>query len=267
VNSIYRISRRWRLAQQSEAKGWREFGPSPRHFTRDYWNWEMGFLGISMDYLSNSFVSTVLEVGGGPFGMIHFINTKGIKINIEPLAVYLKRIGFASEQKDVLQIAAFGEAIPLADESVDIIICFNVLDHVAMPEKVLNECKRVLRPKGTLLFNVNVIHPLLSPLRSILSRMDSSHPFHWNSDEVLRIMDNCGLNIVFKSCLPRKNYKFFFLNFLMPRRKNSCLPISTAYLRIGENKYIPAKGSVLKHIGSNFMHMRLDLRAQKRGSP
>lgn len=267
MKSKYRLSRRWRLAQHSEAKGWRGFGTSPRHFTRDYWNWELGFLGINMDYFNNQSVGNLLEVGGGPFGMIHFINTKGIKINIEPLAVDLKRIGFASERRDVLQIAAIGEAIPLADESVDIIICFNVLDHVAMPEEVLKECKRVLRPQGTLLFNVNVIHPLLRPLRSLISKLDNSHPFHWVSAEVMSILEDCGFNIVFKSCLPRNNYRFSFLNLLIPRRNDNCFSRSVACIRIGENKYIPAKGSVLKHLGSNYMHMRLDLRAQKRKSP
>lgn len=267
MKSTYRGRQRWQLAQHSEANGWKEFGTSPRHFTRDYWNWELGFLGLKLDYFRNLSVGNLLEVGGGPFGMIHFIITKGNKFNIEPLAVDLKRMGFAGERRDVHQIAAIGEAIPLADESVDIIICFNVLDHVSMPEEVLKECKRVLRPQGTLLFNVNVIHPLLRPLKSLLSKLDTSHPFHWISDEVLRIFEDSGFNIVFKSCLPRNNYKFSFLNLLIPRWKINNHARSVAYIHIGENKYIPAKGSFLKHLGSNFMHMRLDLRAQKRESP
>jgi SAM-dependent methyltransferase len=176
-------------------------------------------------------------------------------------------MGFASERKDVLQIAAMGEALPIADEAVDIIICFNVLDHVAMPKEVLKECKRILRPQGTLLFNVNVIRASLKPLSSLLSRIDNSHPFHWTSDEVLRMLDNVGFDVVFKSCTPRNNYKFSLIKFLSPRREPNSLPRNMAYLRVGENKYIPAKGSALRHLGSNLLHMRLDLRAQKRSSP
>lgn len=264
MNSSAQISRRWRLAQQAEAEGWESFGPAPRHFTQEYWDWELGFFGLSIDYFNNLSGVNLLEVGGGPFGMIHFIKTKGVRFNIEPLAVDLKRLGFESKARDVLQIAAMGEALPIANEMVDLIICFNVLDHVAMPEEVLKECKRVLRPQGTLLFNVNIIRPSLRPFRPLLSRIDKSHPFHWVSDEVLRMLDDAGFEVVFKSCLPRNNYKFSLIDFLSPRREPESLPNNLAYLRVGEKRYIPAKGSALRHLGSNLLHLRLDLRAQKR---
>ena len=164
------------------------------------------------------------------------------------------------------KLRAIGEAIPLANESIDTIICFNVLDHVAMPEEILKEFKRILRPQGVLLFNVNVIRHWLRPLRSLLSRIDKSHPYHWVSEEVIGMLGDVNLEIIYKSCLPRNNYRISLNNIMMRRGELNRLSRSLAYLRVGENEYIPAKGNVLKHLGSNFMHMRLDLRAQKRNS-
>jgi SAM-dependent methyltransferase len=43
---------------------------------------------------------------------------------------------------------AFGESIPLPDDSVDLIISLNVLEHVQNPDLVLSEAWRVLRPGG-----------------------------------------------------------------------------------------------------------------------
>lgn len=42
-------------------------------------------------------------------------------------------------------------AIPLPDESVDTIICFDVFEHVSRPADVLAECRRVLRDGGRML--------------------------------------------------------------------------------------------------------------------
>jgi len=51
-------------------------------------------------------------------------------------------------------------SIPLADESFDIILCSEVLEHVPDPCLALNELERLLKPNGTLIltapFNANV---------------------------------------------------------------------------------------------------------------
>ena len=261
------FGKRWLLAQHVEAEGWKDFGTTPSHFSREYWDWELGFLGLNVDYIESLAPCNVLDVGCGPFGMIHFIEAEGARIGIEPLAVELKNMGFSisftGDRRDV-HVAAVGEAIPTADETIDIVICFNVLDHAAAPGQVLTECKRVLRPQGILLFNVNVIRSFLKPLRPLLSRIDRPHLFHWTSDEVLHMLDDVDFDVLFKRCEPRKNYKFSLVNLLLPRRGPDSPNRSVTYLRVGEDRYVSAKGSALRHLGSNLMHMRLDLRAQKR---
>lgn len=43
------------------------------------------------------------------------------------------------------------DEIPLPDECVDVIICYDVFEHVTQPAAVLRECRRVLRPGGQML--------------------------------------------------------------------------------------------------------------------
>jgi SAM-dependent methyltransferase len=62
---------------------------------------------------------------------------------------------FAANGLDPNRIqAAFGEALPFADETFDIIYSSYVLEHVRDPEKVLTEAVRVLKPNGVAVFEL-----------------------------------------------------------------------------------------------------------------
>lgn len=57
----------------------------------------------------------------------------------------------------VLQIASHYEALPLADESVDVVLLPHVLEQAPHAQKILNEIQRVLRPEGHLM--ISGFHP------------------------------------------------------------------------------------------------------------
>ena len=49
---------------------------------------------------------------------------------------------------------AVGEAIPLADNSFDLAICWDVIEHVQHPQALLQELRRVVRPGGRVLLTI-----------------------------------------------------------------------------------------------------------------
>lgn len=65
--------------------------------------------------------------------------------------------GFGGNCADVASDAA---AMPFADQSIDTIICTEVLEHVSDPEKTISEFARVLRPDGVIITTAPFFFPL-----------------------------------------------------------------------------------------------------------
>jgi SAM-dependent methyltransferase len=121
----------------------------------------------------------VLEIGPGPVGLPDACGAK-LALAVEPLAPRLRAAGLLLES-DAVYLATGAEAIPLLDESVDVVVARNCLDHVVDPAAVLAEVARILRPGGALILNVDIdgeptaeephafsaddVHGLLHPLR------------------------------------------------------------------------------------------------------
>lgn len=94
---------------------------------------------------------TLLDIGAGEGGASLALAAAGATvIAIEPSS---KRIAnFLDEAKaaGIYPVAATGEAIPVADESIDAAVLQDVLEHCADKEAVLKEISRVLKPNGAL---------------------------------------------------------------------------------------------------------------------
>jgi SAM-dependent methyltransferase len=100
----------------------------------------------------------VLEVGSGAHGLIFFFGLeKGI--GVDPLAHFYAPL-FSGWQRQAHTVAAFGESLPFADHSFDVVLCDNVVDHAESPNRIVKEIARVLIPAGLLYFTVNIHHPI-----------------------------------------------------------------------------------------------------------
>ena len=98
----------------------------------------------------------VIEVGSGAHGLIFFFGAKH-GVGVDPLAVSYRNL-FPRWQACAPTIAAVGERLPFSDQSFDVVICDNVVDHAESPAGIVSELVRVLRPGGLMYFTVNVHH-------------------------------------------------------------------------------------------------------------
>ncbi len=104
--------------------------------------------------------SRVVEVGSGAHGLIFFFGTD-VAVGVDPLALEYSKL-FPKWQCRVSTVAAAGELLPFVDESFDVVLCDNVVDHAESPARIVAELSRILKRGGLLYFTVNVHHPIYS---------------------------------------------------------------------------------------------------------
>lgn len=95
---------------------------------------------------------------------------------------YSAESGYRGNKADFCGDAAF---LPLADESVDTILCTEVMEHVPNPEKTIEEFARVLRPGGTVITTAPFVYPI----------HDEYDFFRYTPDGLAAIMKRHGLEI------------------------------------------------------------------------
>jgi len=139
---------RWKIAQQSEEEFWEGYTtgsllaesgkryPEKAEILLKEWS---AFVKITKN-------AKILQIGCGPEDVINYFKI-GKLYSIDPLADFYKKKFKLDYKKTNLKKAA-GEEIPFSDNYFDIVILVNVLDHVHLPDKVLKEIKRVMKPNA-----------------------------------------------------------------------------------------------------------------------
>ena len=95
----------------------------------------------------------VLDVGSGDGALTRLLTRKGAKVTgIECNPRQLAKANSSEKAGDEHYLEGRGEAMPVEDESADIVIFFNSLHHVPVEgqDQALIEASRVLRPNGQL---------------------------------------------------------------------------------------------------------------------
>lgn len=146
--------------------------------------------GLMFDYFLSK---DVLEVGCGPYGVIHFVDCR-VNVGIDPLLFDTWK-GDRKINASTIHVVAAGEYLPFRDGVFDVCICFNVLDHVISPNDVMREMVRILKSDGELLLWVHAIRRSVKIFDPLFSLIDRSHPHHFTSNEVFRLVKECALNI------------------------------------------------------------------------
>jgi SAM-dependent methyltransferase len=168
---------RWLKSQRMELAFWQRWETLAPYAGLDlakYWQEEIGHFGATWASFRGL---RMLDVGCGPLGLIHFADQAAERIRLDPLlAQYEHKSALAARQ---LSLSAVGESIPLTAGSVDLVVCFNALDHMRDPASAIAEIARVLRPGGVALFMIHTFPGWLRPLYWA----DRMHPHHYTSRE------------------------------------------------------------------------------------
>jgi SAM-dependent methyltransferase len=125
----------------------------------------------------------VLDAGCGAGYGAEVLNQAGaesvVGVDISEAAVLLARSavsdGVTCELGDVT-------ALTHPDDSFDLVVCFEVIEHVADPERVLDELRRVLRSDGLLL--------LSSPNRARYVPGNPHHQHEYTRPELLEVLES-----------------------------------------------------------------------------
>jgi SAM-dependent methyltransferase len=145
-------SNRWEIAQKSEEEFWKNYDTESflKELKKMYVEKAEFLLKQWEKVIPLSKKTKILEVGCGPQGVINFLPI-GEKYSIDPLAdFYKERFNFDYRLSRLQN--GIGEDLPYKNESFDVVILMNILDHSKNPEKVFSEIQRVLKPEGILYF-------------------------------------------------------------------------------------------------------------------
>lgn len=184
-------SRRWNRAQEAEKKYW---GSTKESWLNDdrrlFWE-EILNKGFGVNY--NFFLNKeVLEIGCGPSGIIFQIDTAKTRVGIEPMDI---RNLIDEEWKKTIVKKGVGEELPFENNSFDVVISFNALDHAINPERVIRETHRVLRDNGDFLLWIYTLKEIYRPIQKILNRLDPPHPHHFTFNEIISKVSNNSFRI------------------------------------------------------------------------
>jgi SAM-dependent methyltransferase len=206
---------RWKRAQIAEKKFWLSTKKSwSIQNPTQYWQ---GILdhGFNLDY--DFFIGkSILEVGCGPVGIIFELDNAKSRIGLEPMDLD----GLANNEKSSIVKKGIGEEIPFPDDSFDIVISFNALDHSINPAKVVQEIYRVLRKGGDFLLWIYVLRNHFQFLQSLMNWIDPPHPFHFTVDQLLIPIENSSFEIKYRkddngTGLPNNTVKKAIANHMM----------------------------------------------------
>jgi SAM-dependent methyltransferase len=106
----------------------------------------------------NGYVSRkVLEVGcGAAVDLARFAKGGAITtgVDLAPSAIELATRNFAQQGLTADFHVADGERLPFADNTFDLVYAHGVVQYTANPQRLVDECRRVLRPGGEGIFQV-----------------------------------------------------------------------------------------------------------------
>jgi SAM-dependent methyltransferase len=115
----------------------------------------LAYLGYKAQWLE---AKTVVSIGCGCTGDLAAFPAR-VKIAIDPLLYTYQQLGMLLPDEagaPTIHLSLGSEELPLLDESADVVVCRNALDHMPNPPAALTEIGRILTPGGALFVSVDI---------------------------------------------------------------------------------------------------------------
>lgn len=164
-----------------------------------------------------------LDVGCGRDGMIKYIY-KGERVGLDPLMnCFIKNFKL---DKSINWIKGIGEYLPFKKNSIDIILCINVLDHMKNPLKAIKDIRKTLKNGGIFMLSITCYSQLLKLYRKIKEKInigDVCHPFSFSFNDIENALRQYDLKIIYIHIFQKKFSNEMFFNL---KKKNLKVALS-----------------------------------------
>ena len=132
------------------------------------------------------FEGKTLDIGCG-IGEVLSMYKDSVGIDINPHCVnYCKEQGFNASVGDIYEI-------PYNNDTLNTVLCSNVLEHLDNPDKAMSELRRVLVKGGKLIITV--------PMKRAFKN-DRTHKMFWDDKELVQLFEKHGFMISKKFFIP-----------------------------------------------------------------
>lgn len=208
ISKIFPSSKKakWELAQVGEIDFWNGIAQNGYNAqSRDefvevgqkkHMLYQLSKLGLPLEHWRDK---VVVEFGCGPAGMVEYLETKE-SYGVEPLyEKYLEQFPHLKNSR-VNYLASPAEGPLEIDSNIaDLVISFNMLDHVYDPKKVLAEMARVAKKGAILLFQV-FVYANKDEIIKKSGHHAELHPQSFLAEEVLEMLKDAGFKINKHDC-------------------------------------------------------------------
>jgi 2-polyprenyl-3-methyl-5-hydroxy-6-metoxy-1,4-benzoquinol methylase len=158
----------------------------------------------------------ILDIGCAQGNYTLTLSKKYEVIGIDIRSDYIEYALMKKEpSEDAIFLSASAEYLPLKNNSFDLIVCSELIEHIADPEKMIREAKRLLKSNGSLIVstpNGNCIRfifyrsfkdilgiPIYERKRILYTAY--KHVFAFRERELESLLETCGLQIIMKKRL------------------------------------------------------------------
>lgn len=139
-------------------------------------------------------IDSLLDIGTADARMLGMLNDKlriqnsvGLDFSEDLLRTNLK--------KNLNLIQADADKLPFKNNSFDVIVATAVIEHVSNPEKMLSECRRVLKKEGIII--ITTPDPFFENIATKIGHLkDYQHQKTFSLNDLKQLVENEGLIVI-----------------------------------------------------------------------